>query len=173
MYFTTDGKPTRGCPLLLCSLVAIDLIMGTVDVVIDIINGAAKILGGKSVTSFQFPLQKLIQIKTISYAELSRALSSLPPTCTHFDSMPSILTWTARLVLHGYTCPLVRFTYPSSTMYALSSGLLDWTYYGSADPIILDGTNNCDAEQAVTEAEQVCAVLGIGFVLLEFCLPIM
>ena len=151
----------------------LDLILGTVDVIIDLINDFSFLFGGRKVTSFQFPLEKLVKIDLITYDELRNALGSIPPTCSHFQSMPSILLWTARLVLHEYVCPVVRFTYPSAALYTLSEGTLDWTYYGSAVPILRSPDSNCDARSSVTEAEQVCAVLGIGYVLLEFCLPIL
>ena len=151
--------------------VALDLVLGTIDGIIDLINDFSVLFGGRKVTNFKFPLEKLVKINTVSYAEVRNALSSLPSTCTRFESMPEILLWTTRLVLHDYTCPLVRFTYPSSAMYSLSSNVLGWTFYGSAKPILLTENDNCAASETVSQSEEVCAVLGIGFILLEFCLP--
>jgi len=65
------------------------------------------------------------------------------------------------VVLHDYTCPLVRYTWPVEFVYAVSSWFFSWTYYGEAAPL-LESNNNCQASVDVTAADYICAGLGVG-----------
>lgn len=155
---------------------AIDVIGTIVNGIVKIINDASKLFTGHDATHFNFPLQKWIPMKTLTYNEVRSALSGLPPTCVHFDSMPKILRWTLQLLLHAHTCPVTRFVYPIPWLHAATVGFLGWSYYGSAEPFLFDDQANCAASGTGAGAnpwEYACVALGLGYILLELCLPIL
>lgn len=154
------------------AILYIDLIMTEINLVIDLINDADEFFGGHKLTNFQFHLLKFPKIGQITYSEFSNALKTIPPTCKNFDSMYKIVSFFMRYGLHEYTCPLVRVLWPLPSFYQVAEGILGWTYYGSANPFPYGGDTNCNGNGQVTIYDSICAGLGIGYVFLEFFLPI-
>lgn len=146
--------------------------MTEINVVIDMINDLDTLFTGHKLTNFQFHLLKFPKIPLITYSEFSNALKTIPPTCKNFDSMYKIISFFMRYGLHEYTCPLVRVLWPLPSFYSMADAILGWTFYGSANPFPYGADSNCNGDGKVTLYDSICAGLGIGYVFLEFFLPI-
>ena len=164
--------------LLMGFLVIVDVAVGALDVVmefvnriINVINAADKFFGGHKLTNFQFSLVKFPKISPITYTEFSTTLKVLPPTCSKFDSMWSIVGFFMQYGLHGYTCPVARVLWPLPNFYAVVETLLSWTYYGTAVPNVFQPRANCAADGTVTTYDSICAGMGVGYLFIEFFFP--
>lgn len=153
-------------------ILAYDMLAATVDAVIVAIDKVAAFFGFKPPINGKLPLKKWIPMNTVDYSQTRAFLDALPPTCQRFDSAPRILQWSLQMLLHSYTCPVIRYTYPMPGLYNLANGVLGWTIFGSAEPVLFEPDQNCAASENVTPEDYTCLALGLGYVLLEFCLPL-
>ena len=154
------------------AIAAIDIIIEAVNGIVDIVNSLDKLFTGHKATNFQLHLVKFPKTPLITYTEFSNAIKTIPPTCKNFDSVFKIISFFMRYGLHEYTCPLVRVLWPLPSFYQAAEGLLSWTYYGSANPYPYGSESNCNADGQVTIYDSICAGLGVGYVFLEFFLPV-
>jgi hypothetical protein len=154
------------------AITALDAVLGVVNTLIQIANDISKLSGHGKLTGFQFKLIHWIPIETVSYAEVKEALSTLPPTCVHFNTSGKVLLWFVQYGLSDYVCPVVRFVYPDPGVYALANGLLGFMIRGSARPELFAPGDNCAEGRDSNRYDYACAGMGIGYVLLDVFLAI-
>jgi hypothetical protein len=146
---------------------ALDAVMSVVNLVVDIVNDASALFGGKKLINFQFDLVRWITMNTVSSNELKEVLVSLPATCVRFDSVSEIFVWSTKLLFNKSICPLVRYIYPVEWLYTpISTITAPWMYYGSAEPVLFRPDTNCALGHKDNPYEYACVGLAVGIIIL-------
>lgn len=145
--------------------------------VIRAINKFASFLRLKQINNFPLVSTKPWKpVNQINPDDVRTFLNNIPPVSSHFDSLGKIVLWSIRLGLSPYTCPIVRYMSPLEETYHTSffRGLLWWSYYGGANPVLFDPQQNCvRAKNVKVDAVEVfCVAIGTGYLFQQFFLPV-
>jgi hypothetical protein len=147
------------------------------DLLDNFIDKAATFFHAKKPSHIAFSLKKWKELPILSPNEVHDWLLAIPPTCTHFDSMPEIVMWFLRLLLGPVLCPITRLAYPLEKNYRtrVTPTLLGPFYTGTAAPVLFDPHANCEQTKvAITSEDLTCIVVGIpGYLYLELLLPLL
>lgn len=145
--------------------------------IISVVNAIAKAFGQKGLGSIPIISTKPWKpIKEVNPNDIRSFLTNVPPVSTQFSSLGKIVLWSIRLGLSPYTCPIVRYMTPLEQTYHTSffRGLLWWSYYGGANPVLFDSQQNCVRAKNtnVDPVEVFCIAIGSGFLFQQFFLPV-
>jgi hypothetical protein len=96
-------------------------------------------------------------------AEIKYWIRTTAVDCQPYDSFSAVTAGVFRLASPA-VCPLLRYVYPVDWLYAIAGTLLGWL---SADPDP-EGANCVDSDPI----DVSCVLLGLGYIVLDFLLPI-
>lgn len=153
-------------------ITVVDYIMVIINVVIKILNTISSITGHGKLINFSFKLIHWIKIDTLSYSQIKDALTALPPTCLSYNTSAKVMEYFIQFGLHDYTCPLIRYFYPT-WLYPMFKFFLGFTIYGSAEPTLFDPNKNCAAQGETGIYTTICASMGLSFVILDVFVAIL
>ena len=100
---------------------------------------------------------------------LESAISTFAVTCAPYDSISTIVGRSFRVFLGPVVCPVLRYVYPVPWLYKALYFMVGWM---SPDPTPagFDGENNCKEDPE--SFAWPCAVVGMGYIILELVLPL-
>lgn len=114
--------------------------------------------------------KKLPYLKTYTVSELlggnwHEELQLIPVTCTKFVEWQEVFGFFAGQLTRDNLCPFLRYIEPIPWLYRFMHGLLGWL---SVDPTPDPGNNCADGVN-----EWLCAILGLGYLILQLVIPLL
>ena len=109
------------------------------------------------------------KVYNLKPAQLESAIKKFAVTCAPYDSVSTIIGRSFRVFLGPVVCPVLRYVYPVPWLYKALYFMVGWM---SPDPTPagFNGENNCKEDPE--SFAWPCAVVGIGYVILELILPL-
>jgi hypothetical protein len=101
----------------------------------------------------------------ITDAQFRAALIPLPTVCRLYNTPSKITIALSRLALNAETCPARRYVKPYPPIYRLGH-VLQYTYFGSADPDLGIPGYNCKGEADIGLSDLICIGLNSGLIVL-------
>lgn len=92
-------------------------------------------------------------------------VKKVPETCVDYTEWQTVFGYFVGQLTKGNVCVFLRYVEPVGWLYDIMHGLLGWV---SLDPMPKPG-HNCED----TADELLCAVLGIGYLILQLIIPVM
>jgi hypothetical protein len=104
-------------------------------------------------------------LNEITDAQFRAALIPLPTVCTLYNTPAKISVALSRLALNAETCPARRYVKPYPPLYRFGH-VLQYTYFGSADPDLGIPGYNCKGEADIGLSDLICIGLNSGLLVL-------
>lgn len=169
--------------------VAWDLLLGTMVVMItvleeiwSIVRGVIRFFEGEKADIANhfsnFNRQHLGQyLNPVKATDLANSAATLPVRCEDYVGAYPVLQGMIRPFSDPVLCPVVRWTYPSPTLWSVANGALGWLTYGAQPPGDLGSCLDCSAPNCNTNTtgltDSLCVGLGVGYVIAEVLVPLL
>lgn len=140
--------------------IAINFLIDGVNAVLSGVNAFTSLFGGGT----HLHLKKL-DPNGVWGTWISEA-RDIPRECAKFVSWQPVLGFFLGFLTKDNVCIFLRYIYPVAWLYDIFFPVLEWV---SFDPTPFPEGENCDPE----EIDFLCALLGLGYLILQFIIPLM
>jgi len=115
-------------------------------------------------------------LNPVKASELAETAGNLPARCADYVGAGPVLQGMIRPFADSAVCPLVRWTYPSPSLWRVTNGALGWMTYGATPPGKLGSCLDCTAPNCNVNStgmtDTLCVGLGVGYVIAEVLIPL-
>ena len=141
------------------------LLFGLVDTLSIAWNVFATVVAIVTLGIKELPYLKVYTVDGLLGGNWYEELQLIPVTCMKFLDWQEVFGFFAGQLTRDNLCPFLRYVEPVPWLYRIMHGLLGWL---SVDPTPLPGNNCGDPIN-----EWLCAILGIGYLILQLIIPLL